>query len=1053
MTIKTGLGYNDYPKGIELSNNVRYVYYTTRQFPHIFYVDLNDPSLTPIGLNLANAEKYQYSQIEVGIDGRLYFAGENRMGYLEDSNDPNSNWVEIFQGADIDFSLGIGNPSRDEQVLLPSQVHDVQLINEFNTGNTCCHQEIKYTIDQNEYKPNGNVTWNNTTIKLRGNLVIKSGVTITLNNTRLEVADNEYNFRKSKIIIERGGKLVVVNGSEITSVTGCENAMWEGIEIHGNPTQSFNDETKQGSLLIVNSTISNALIGVSTVKKEFYTDYSSCQLEEVSQNDDNYSGGIIKATLATFINNRNDVDLYFTADRNASFFYGCRFFTDGFLNKPFLSHRAHVKIHARKAVSDITFLGCEFENKTPQMFDYDKRRTGIESTEIGVYVYSGTVPATPYSSTVYSEALFQNLTTGIRIGNVANQVLFGVEDTKFNNNSQYGIVLDGSGIIGGVRFSTFDIPLSTSFLSGSQSIPSFGIYLNQTNGIIIRDNVFSSSNSSFFNRLKYGVYANNTGDVIASAIYRNEFHDLDIANQFAHDNSFLDLNCNVYANGHRFDWLLSSGKLMDQGKCPDDFTANLPRSNIFTQPCTGTKNIRIAPGAQNFTYSSYPQAIFEPVCSSWNLNSVSCRAYLNQGYNYTEACPIKYELLDQPIQGLIMGGTIPDKEQLVGVIRNDIAQLAVQLDGGDTRALVDFVKKSTGGGGNVMGGTTGGMPESVKAKLIEKAPRVTHEVLYHALNRQQPLSNKDLEEIMLANSPLPRGVMELLENKQPALPQTMLNNIRAAQNGVSEADEIMDEIAQLEYQKHELLLELTYYYMLKNQPDSAIQLIEEPTNHKISRFLLPLLLNNDTERMTTHLSFLEQETLRYRGYNDKLADELQQYASYYAMMKTIHDEQRNSSSLTEQEYLHVQQLSTENTKAGTLARNLMYELMQEPIWREVQEVEEDVDDDMGSFKVAHQQTQETKNSDVADNANEAIRIAAYPNPFSDVLTFDIYLPQQYTAAVLQVVDVTGKKVSEQPVQAGHSTIAIDPVVLQKGVYFYHLFSDGMIIETNRIIKL
>jgi len=120
---------------------------------------------------------------------------------------------------------------------------------------------------------NGNISQNttiNTPSYACGKVSIPNGVTLTITSVL------ECDFDAS-IIIEPGGKLILDGG---TLKNACEEQMWQGITVMGDPTQPLQQQYQGYFQILSNGTIENAQCGIHSI-----------------------AGGIIKATEASFINN------------------------------------------------------------------------------------------------------------------------------------------------------------------------------------------------------------------------------------------------------------------------------------------------------------------------------------------------------------------------------------------------------------------------------------------------------------------------------------------------------------------------------------------------------------------------------------------------------------------------------------------------------------------------------------------------------------------------------------------------------------------------------
>lgn len=112
-------------KGLEFSKNGRYLYFTHHVSPNnpdaVRYLDLDLSTVNT--LNVPNNGDFQYSQIELGIDDRLYFAYANGLATLANSDDPNSTWTPLAISQNQNLSNS-GFPGEEDKYsyLLPDQI-------------------------------------------------------------------------------------------------------------------------------------------------------------------------------------------------------------------------------------------------------------------------------------------------------------------------------------------------------------------------------------------------------------------------------------------------------------------------------------------------------------------------------------------------------------------------------------------------------------------------------------------------------------------------------------------------------------------------------------------------------------------------------------------------------------------------------------------------------------------------------------------------------------------------------------------------------------------
>ncbi len=72
---------------------------------------------------------------------------------------------------------------------------------------------------------------------------------------------------------------------------------------------------------------------------------------------------------------------------------------------------------------------------------------------------------------------------------------------------------------------------------------------------------------------------------------------------------------------------------------------------------------------------------------------------------------------------------------------------------------------------------------------------------------------------------------------------------------------------------------------------------------------------------------------------------------------------------------------------------------------------------------------------------------AYPNPFSEKITIETL-----HADLILVYNCMGEKIKSFPLQSGQTKLEADLAALPKGIFFYSIIKDGVLLETKKIIK-
>jgi hypothetical protein len=127
---------------------------------------------------------------------------------------------------------------------------------------------------------------------VKGTILVKSGAVFTINNSLVEFADTRRVGVETKIIVEKGGKLVLNNStlSSLSSLSSCDKAFWDGIHVEGTASVAQSN-ANQGYVVMNGGTIKNARYGITTraVDQNGNTDYTKT------------GGGVIQVKDANFI--------------------------------------------------------------------------------------------------------------------------------------------------------------------------------------------------------------------------------------------------------------------------------------------------------------------------------------------------------------------------------------------------------------------------------------------------------------------------------------------------------------------------------------------------------------------------------------------------------------------------------------------------------------------------------------------------------------------------------------------------------------------------------
>ena len=417
------------------------------------------------------------------------------------------------------------------------------------------------------------VSWN-TNRMINQNLYIDSLATLTITDT-LYVGNN------ARIIVRPGGKLIVDGG---TLTSACTGEMWQGIFVEGH-RNLHQTEANQGKVVLRNgAVIENAIRGIRT-----------------GAQGDNWitTGGIIKASDATFHNNRKAVEFLSYADTisgttvrdNFSAFSNCTFAIDD--NNLFAANNTAFDAHVSLwEVKGITFEGCTFTNATTAM-NPDKGYA-IKSIDAGFSV--ATLCDTVYPETVCqcpenkaTHCLFSGFLTAISASTTGNAYFVSVDEAQFGNNGT-GISVSGNNHVTVTR-NDFDMnSLPGTLMEGT------GLILNGCTGYVVEENNFHrtalSSNFPF-----EGICVESSG-TSANSLYRNDFSHLQKAVRVVGTNGGsqkpvgLVCSCNSFqSNVYDFYVAASSNMSPQQGSASagaDNSFLNTSSSSLYNAGTVAT---------------------------------------------------------------------------------------------------------------------------------------------------------------------------------------------------------------------------------------------------------------------------------------------------------------------------------------------------------------------------------------------------------------------------------------------------------------------------------
>jgi len=391
-----------------------------------------------------------------------------------------------------------------------------------------------------------NTTWANNNHFLHSVVTVKSGATLT-------VSGNVCCSQNAALIVEAGAKLIIDGG---TLTSGCDDQMWPGITVLGNPSQPLHN-TYQGYVELKNGgTIENAICGITAT-----------------------NGGMVKTNSAYFINNKTGVKFEPVALGQSNGESGNFVTTNFILDDNYLGNTSDFEAHlVLESSGSVVVKGCEFSSTATQYGH--PNNYGIKSFNSALTVRANCIQVLQLCKTNPSK--FNGLNYGIAVENSGNDPVVAVRGTIFTN-CKYGVQLRA------VNYA--EIYLNDFFSTTDFSI---GLSITNSTGYQIEGNLFSGGSNPSPNTETIGLMISNSG-TFENQVYRNEYTGLYLGQNFRCENSSqsgpyyfgLQSLCNTFSNNQYRDILV--GDLGPRIYCHEgnikqnQGNAQRPAKNLFSQ--------------------------------------------------------------------------------------------------------------------------------------------------------------------------------------------------------------------------------------------------------------------------------------------------------------------------------------------------------------------------------------------------------------------------------------------------------------------------------------
>lgn len=1042
--------------GLEFSEDGSKLYFThitTVNYPNaIQYFDFNSPSSGIQVLNVANSNDFQYSQIELAKDGKMYFVGENpsvqnqanRLGTLSYTNTPSvANWNG--SGLTINYQANFDGLYNGKSFTLPDQIDGMDYKEHFFANKECCvmnsfHHASVYTAVASPVSAiwaDGQNPFNNASspILIEKELVIPAGAVVTISNMTFKFAPG------AKVIVERGngstpGGKLVLSKTTFTVDNSCDpNAMWNGVQVYGYPNQQQGTfgTSMQGWLIIQNdSKIEHALKGAIAVKISTLPTYPY----NFNAYDYSYTGGVIQGAKSIFRNNLVDVELrkYInTTYTNKSSFSDCQFITDGPLLNFWLKTQNHVFLNDVRGVG---FYGCDFINLHPELFYYTDRTTGIRSMDATFLVKSkcagNTMPCTTYDNSMFKDLYYGIYATG---GN-SNYTLESDQSLYINN--YYGVYMKGVNNATLTK-NTFEVYRSAS---PNPQVANYGLYMTGCTGYTVQENYFTEFNDpvAIAPGNTHGIIVDNSGE-LHNEIYKNRFKNINIGGQSQgvngtlqsgsnnHVYSGLQWKCNVFEkNIFQADMAVTSGRIdYQQGYLLNPFTnstSNVQKAlagNVFSHSGFNAQNdFATNTNVQEIEYIHHVDFSTTPISYGPVVTPVAAyNALLPIYYNSILACPSKIKKLN-PVIGIFILKSKTDS------LRSVIATKTGLIDGGNTSGLLQTIASQPNG--------------IVKNALIQASPYLSDEVLLAYLQTSPPSGH--VSQVLLFNSPLSDTVLSTF--RAMSIPKGIKKMVNLVQHGISPRTNLYSEIGYATSERTLLVNDRIRFFLtdtsVVNPFDSIAMILRDERMHsrKIDLCQALTFIGDSTNSLALRDSLA---SLIGVDNNIKLIDIYAQLRNSQSSCKAI----MTNSGLNTEVYTVATDVSDRYN--ATHAESL-YEFAHDTV----------------NLAVIEQLYMNNNAARGANNSNEtssnlesngSSMISIYPNPIDEgspiTITLNDINGEFIKNSTVEVYTVSGQHVFSQQLKESDKQIIIQSTVLVEGVYIVKLIGDGNLLETHKLL--
>ena len=897
----------------------------------------------------------------------------------------------------------------------------------YSTGN-CLQDILGNCIIQpaTNFSP-GTTTWTDVQYGSFDHIVIPSGVTLNLINSEIQFAPY------ARLVVQPNGKLVM-NHSRLTNAqNGCNNKLWQGVEVRGNSDLSQTPLTNQGMIQIFNGgSIENAETGI----------FVDCHaIEENNGNPPSdivisgFSGGIVRCDSAYFINNRIAVQFGPYYYGNHSHFTRVNFLTDNNMI-PGINPLWFVKL---EGVHTIPFNGCTFKNSQPDPLEPENYRRGVGLLSYNSdFIVREQCISQQIPCNHIRQSVFEGLFRGIYALDMAGSFNPQITNTFFWGN-QKGLYLSGFSDLSNVTVTCNTFKLNVNPMFSNDSV--YGMYLDNCSGYHVEQNEFYSILTQRF----IGLVVNNSG-ANANEIYRNTFYNLMYATLSQNYNrngqaEGLCYKCNQFVKNdgtlpNKYDFMITYDALeypftTNTGIAKNQGSLETPAANMFlgdpVPPVpyhydfwndgnhveyfyhyTNPTNFRLEPYPNNIR----PVNSVDPNVSWVDFDENTCRSKLG-------------------------GGELPDGDLILLTEAENKADslealLTTLIDGGSTSLLNFEVSSST-------------PPEALQTRneLMAGSPYLSDTVMKTSITKEDVLNNVMIRDILVANPHSAKSdeIIGMLENRTVPMPDYLMEQILAGADTIGIKEVLETKRTWWNSEGDQSYIRLLNYYkgdsVTPPDEDSLAWLFSYHTtlSSHYDKAAWQSVKGDHEQAMTTLL-----ETPGLFNLSPLQVEVNNANIDFYELLDQLSSDSVSIFSIDSTSASTLLELANTNTGfPSTYARNLL-------IANEIINYKEPIilpDTSLKSGK-------KSKFKGVKDDFKSS-SLTVYPNPAHDyfIVKFKLnYLPEN---ATIILRDEKGVTVYSKVISGSEDQQFIQVTHLIPGIYILNVESEGKSIESIKIV--